>query len=316
VILKINIFLYLFKQIREKFNLLLRNFIKLNKQQMKIKNLLLVALTVGALQLDAQIATPAASPTAKFEQKVGLTDVKIEYSRPSAKGRVVFGDAKAMVPYGEVWRTGANQISKISFSDSVTLDGNKGLKKGDYGILTKPGVDTWDVHFYKYTDGNWAGYTSKTPDQIVTVKSKKSANHTETFTIDLNDVATDMANLVITWEKTSVAVPIKVEVDKVVTASIDRVLAGPSANDYYTAGSYYHDSKKDLNKALEYVRKATSGASPAFWQVRKESLILADLGRYKEALEVAKKSLDLATKAGNKDYIKMNEESIAMWMKK
>jgi hypothetical protein len=283
---------------------------------MKIKNLLFAAFVASTLGAGAQIVTPAASPTAKFEQKVGLTDVKIEYSRPSAKGRTVFGDAKSLVPFGEVWRTGANSISKISFSDSVTLDGNKGLKKGDYGILSKPGMDSWDIHFYKYVDGNWSGYVSRTPDQIISVKPKKLANHTETFTIDLNDLTTDMAHLVMTWEKTSVAVPIKVEVDKIVTASIDKVLAGPTPSDYYAAGSYYHDSKKDLNKALEYVRKATTGANPMFWQVRKESLILADLGRYKEAMEVAKKSLELATKAGNKDYIKMNEESIAMWMKK
>jgi hypothetical protein len=284
--------------------------------KMNFKKLLFIGFAACSLGLSAQITTPAASPTAKFEQKVGLTDVKIEYSRPSAKGRGVFGDAKSLVPYGEVWRTGANSITKISFSDSVTIGGDKGLKRGDYGILTKPGMSSWDVHFYKYDGGNWSSYTAKTPDAIVTVPSKKTSNHVETFTIDINDVNSDNASLVIGWEKTQVAVPIKVEVDKAVMANIDRVLAGPTANDFYNAGSYYHDTKKDLNKALEYVRKATAGANPAFWQLRKESLILADLGRLKEAIDIAKKSMDLATKAGNKDYIKMNEDSIAMWMKK
>ncbi len=113
-------------------------------------------------------------------------------------------------------------------------------------------------------------------------------------------------------------VPVKIEADpdKTVMANIDRILAGPSTNDYYAAGTYLHDSGKDLNKALEYVRKATSVASPAFWQVRKEALILADLGRTKEAIDAAKKSLDLAKAANNKDYITMNEQSIAEWSKK
>jgi tetratricopeptide (TPR) repeat protein len=113
-------------------------------------------------------------------------------------------------------------------------------------------------------------------------------------------------------------VPVKItaDSDKTVMASIEKVLAGPSGNDYFNAASYMHDSGKDLNKALEYVRKATQVASPAFWQVRRESLILADLGRKAEAIEAAKKSLELAKVANNMDYVRMNEKSIAEWTKK
>ncbi len=282
---------------------------------MKLRNLLAGGFLAISMMANAQIVTPAASPSAKFETKVGLTDIKVDYSRPSAKGRMVFGDAKSLVPAGEVWRTGANSITKVSFSDDVMVE-DKQLKKGDYGILTKPGAASWDVHFYKYDGSNFSTYVPKTPDAIVTVKPKMVNHHTETFTIDVNDIKDNKANIVISWEKTMVPIGVTVEVDKVVMASIDKVLAGPTANDFYNAGSYYHDSKKDLNKALEWVRKATSVAEPRFWQVRKESLILADLGKYSEAIAVAKKSLELATKADNKDYVKMNEASIAEWMKK
>jgi hypothetical protein len=283
---------------------------------MNLKNLLAGGLMALTISLNAQIVTPAPSPSSKIEQKLGLTDIKIEYSRPSAKGRMVFGtDKNALVPFGEVWRTGANSISKISFSDDVMIQ-DMPLKKGDYGILTKPGAKSWDIHFYKYDGANFSAYVPKTPDAIVTVTPKTTNNHVETFTFDVNDINNNKGNILISWEKTIVPIPVTVEVDKVVMASIDKVMAGPTANDYYNAGSYLHDSKKDLTKALEWVRKATAGAEPRFWQVRKESLILADLGKYKEAIEVAKKSLDLATKAANTDYVKMNEASIAEWMKK
>ncbi len=265
--------------------------------------------------ISAQISTPAASPSAKIEQKVGLTDIKIDYSRPSAKGRAIFSGKDPLVPYDNLWRTGANSITKISFSDDVNIEGQS-LKKGDYGILTKPSASSWAINFYVYEGSNWSTYITKTPSLSVNVVPKTTNNHVETFTIDINNIETSKATLMFYWEKTVVPVNFSLDVDKAVMANIEKVMAGPSTNDYYNAASYYHDSGKDLEQALEWVRKATKTDAPKFWQVRKESLILADLGRYKEAIEAAKLSADLAKKADNQEYVKMNEKSISDWMKK
>lgn len=264
--------------------------------------------------LTAQISTPAASPSAKLEQRVGLTDIKVDYSRPSAKGRAIFGD-DALVSYGNFWRTGANSATKISFSDEVTVEGQP-LKKGDYAILTKPGKTSWMVNFYKYDQGNWSSYIEKAPDASLTVMPKMNGVNVETFTIDINNIESNKAVLQLLWDKTIVPIKIGVEYDKTVMSNIEKVMAGPSTNDYYAAASYYHDSGKDLEQALEWIKKANVGDNPKFWQVRREALILADLGRYKEAIAAATLSKDLATKADNQEYVKMNEKSIMDWSKK
>ncbi len=268
-----------------------------------------------AMPLSAQIQTPAASPTVELKTKVGLTDVTLLYSRPSIKGRTVFSstDKNALVPFGAMWRTGANSATKISFGDDVTIGGTA-VKKGDYAIFSTPGASEWKVMFFNYETTNAGGYGDKTAVATWTLKPQKVAEKVETFTIDINDQMMDKATINIIWENTKVSMPLSVDVEGKVKASIDRALAGPSANDYYTAGAYYHDTKKDLNKALEWVQKANA-LSPQFWTLRKESLILADLGRKKEAIAVATKSLDEAKKAANQDYVRMNEASIAEWKK-
>jgi len=267
-----------------------------------------------ALPLSAQIQTPAASPTVEVKTKVGLTDVSLLYSRPSIKGRTVFAAAKtSVVPFGSMWRTGANSATKISFGDDVSIGGTA-IKKGDYAIFSTPGATEWKVMFFNYETTNAGGYGDKTAVATWTLKPQKLAEKVETFTIDINDQTMDKASINIIWENTKVSMPLSVDVEGKVKASIDRVLAGPSANDYFTAGSYYHDTKKDLNKALEWVQKANA-MSPQFWTLRKESLILADLGKKKEAIDVAMKSLAAAKEAKNQDYINMNEASIAEWKK-
>ena len=267
-----------------------------------------------ALPLSAQIQTPAPSPTVELKTKVGLTDVSLLYSRPSIKGRTVFAAAKtSVVPFGSMWRTGANSATKISFGDDVTIGGTA-IKKGDYAIFSTPGATEWKVMFFNYETTNAGGYGDKTAVATWTLKPQKLAEKVETFTIDINDQTMDKASINILWENTKVSMPLSVDVEGKVKASIDRVLAGPSANDYFTAGSYYHDTKKDLNKALEWVQKANA-MSPQFWTLRKESLILADLGKKKEAIDVAMKSLAAAKEAKNQDYINMNEVSIAEWKK-
>ena len=282
---------------------------------MMIKKIIALVLFVGlTYTTNAQIETPQPSPSSKVEQTVGLTDVTIEYSRPGVKGRTVFGD---LVPYNKIWRTGANGRTKITFSDDVTIDGNE-LKAGTYAIFSIPTATSWEVIFY--TDYEGGGAPAKLDESKVAAKVTAAVHeipfNVESFTIDINNLKNDSATLEIIWEKTFVAVPFSVPTDKVASASIEKTMAGPSANDYYSAAVYYLNADKDLNKAKEWIDKAIEmREKPAFWQIRQQSLIYAKLGKKRKAIKIAKKSLELATEAGNDDYIKMNKESIAEWTK-
>lgn len=277
-----------------------------------MKRVLSIMLFFCGALLTAQIQTPAASPSGKIEQKVGLTDVTVEYSRPGMNGRTIFGD---LVPYGEIWRTGANANTKITFSDDVKIDG-KELKKGSYSIYTIPNKDSWEVIFYSTTD-NW-GVPQEWDDSKVALKANAEVEElpfdVETFTIFINNLENDSAVLEFIWENQVATLPFSVPTDSKTMASIERVMNGPTANDYFAAATYYHDAKKDMEQAYKWISKATEMAGDqAFWMLRKKSLIEADMGKKKEAIATAKKSLASAQKANNADYVKMNKESIAEW---
>ncbi|MFZ2282400.1 MAG: DUF2911 domain-containing protein, partial [Lutibacter sp.] len=275
-----------------------------------IKNLFMLLAVVGITStINAQIKTPQPSPASKMEQVVGLTDVTVEYSRPAMKGRTIFGD---LVPYGEVWRTGANANTKITFSDDVTIDG-KELKKGTYAIYTIPNATSWEVIFYNDAT-NW-GNPAKWDESKVALKITSAVQtlpmKIESFTIMLNNIINDSAELGILWENSYVGVKFEVPTDKTAMKSIETALAGPTKNDYFQAATYYHTTGKDLKQALEWIKKAVEGNEPAYWILRRMSLIQADLGDKAGAIATAKKSLAAAEKAGNADYVKMNKESIA-----
>jgi hypothetical protein len=278
------------------------------------KLLFAFAMTLSMVSIDAQIKTPAASPSAKVMQTVGLTDVEVTYSRPSMKGRTIFS-ADGLVPFGDVWRTGANRVTKVSFSSDIMVEGAE-LKGGDYAVLSIPGKDSWAVHFYNYASSSWSSYVEAEPAAIVNVKPMKTPATVEDFTIDIRNMKDGDADLVISWENTMVALGLHTDVDGVVMENIERVMAGPTPGDYYTAATYYHNSGRDLKKALEMIKVATDVEEPMFWQVRRKALILADLGMKKEAIEAATLSKELAMKAGNKDYVRMNEASIEEWSSK
>lgn len=277
-----------------------------------------LATIIASYVLNAQVKTPQPSPLSTLNQVVGLTDVTISYSRPSAKGRIVFGD---LVPFGKLWRTGANSNTTVSFSDDVVINGTT-LKKGKYAIFTTPKADMWEVVFYTDTD-NWG-----TPDNwdankvavLVNVDPIALNKNVESLTISVGNLTNDSATLDIAWEKTMVSVKFDVPTQKTAMASINKTLAGPTAGDYYSSGVYFFQSNGDLNKGLEYVNKAISMVKPGddvpFWQLRQKSLIQAKLGDKAGAIATAKLSLAGAEKAKNDDYIKMNNDSIKEWSKK
>lgn len=282
------------------------------------KIIFVVVSMITSYIINAQVKTPAPSPHCTISQVVGLTDVTVDYSRPSAKGRAVFGD---LVPFGKLWRTGANANTTVTFSEDVVINGAT-LKKGKYAIFTTPKADMWEVVFYTDTD-NWG-----TPDNWNANKVAVMTNvdpftlnkNVETFTVGIGNLTNDSATLDISWEKTMISVKFEVPTQKAAMASIEKTLAGATASDYFAAAQYFYQSNGDMTKALEYVNKATSmvkaGEDAPFWQLRQKSLIQAKLGDKTGAIATAKLSLAGAEKAKNNDYVKMNNDSIKEWSKK
>ncbi len=278
-----------------------------------IVSLALLTITATFSQLAAQITTPSPSPKSMITQTVGLTDISVEYSRPSMKGRTIYG-ADALVPYGKVWRTGANAATKVTFSKDVTIEG-QALEAGSYALFTTPGASSWKVHFFDYTTTRSGGYGDATADVVATVTPVKVSHTFETMSIAFDNLTSESADLQIIWDNIVVPIKVGVNTDKDAMASIEKTLAGPTKGDYYSAGVYMASKDRDLKKALEYIQMSTSGDDPKFWQVRNESEVLAKLGEYKKAMTAAEKSMSLAEKAGNESYVKINKDNIAKWSK-
>ncbi len=277
------------------------------------KTILILFVTLLTSSINAQIETPAPSPFQKIEQKVGLTSVIVEYSRPSMKGRKIFGGLEA---YGKVWRTGANENTKITFSTDFMLDG-KSLQKGTYALYTIPNKTTWDVILYTDTN-NWGTPAKWDENKVaakVTVTPVNMPMDVETFTITFDDLTNNSAVLGILWENVYVPLKFETPTDKMVSKSIEKIMAGPSANDMYAAAVYYLEANKDIQIAKTWIDKAVelTAKQPKFWYLRQQSLIHAKAGNKNTAIEAAKKSLELAKQAGNSGYVEMNKASLKEW---
>lgn len=277
------------------------------------KGILLSILSFFSLTALAQVHTPSTSSKANIEQQVGLTQVDIEYSRPNMRGRLIYGD---LVPYGKLWRTGANMNTIITFDNDVTIDG-KHLAKGDYALYTIPKVSQWEVIFYKDTN-NW-GLPERWDDELVALSTSAKVIPTErraeTFTIAVNNVNSDYADLDIRWENTLVSVRFYVPTDQLAMASIEETFAGPKVVDYYAAAEYYFLSDKDSEQALIWIQQAIEKSEPKvpYYFVRLKSQILAKTGDFQGAIQTAQDALELAKGANNTDYIKINQDAIKQW---
>lgn len=271
-----------------------------------------VALAQG--QNAPRLVTPAASPESTLKQKVGFTDIEIVYSRPGMKGRTIFG---GLLPYGEVWRTGANSATKVSFSTAVKIEG-RDLPAGAYALYSIPGRNEWTVIFNKVT-GEWGAYSYKEANDALRVKVKPTtlAQPVETFTIGISDLRTESAHLNLVWEKTRVPVKIEVDVIKSVVAQIDQVMGSgakltPAV--YFQAAMFYLDHNLDLQKARGWAEEATKGDQPLFYMLHGKARILARLGDKAGAKEAAAKSIAAAQAAGGaiaSEYKRLNESLLA-----
>ncbi len=280
-----------------------------------MKRIFTFVLFLSFNMIMAQLEIPAASPKSKLFQTVGLTEISVEYSRPSVKNRNIFG---SLVPYDKIWRTGADESTKISFSDDVLIN-SATLKAGTYSLYTIPNTNYWDIIFYAET--NVWGVPRNWDENKVVLKTRVDSYNlpesikAETLQISFDFLSNDAAVMAILWDNTYVPVRINVPTTKNVMLKISEVLNNkPTFSDYYKAAVFMNDQKIDEKKALEYMELAmNSNENPRFWQLRQYSLILAENKLFKRAISVAKKSLKMAKKSGNENYIKMNEASIQSW---
>ena len=261
----------------------------------------------------SQLKTPSASTASEIEQVVGLTEIEVDYNRPSKRGRVIFGN---LVPFGKIWRTGANSGTEISFSTDVSINGEN-INEGTYSIFSIPNEDSWQIIFYSDTD-LWSVPRNWEESKIIfqsNFKSNTNNKVVETFSISFEDITNNNVNLVFSWDHTNVIVPIDVPTKSLVEDQIKSIMGDdPKSSDYYSAAVYYLQENINLDIALKWMNKAIEMIeNPRFFQLRQQSLILAANGQYKNAIKVAEKSLELSIQANNGDYVKMNNDSIEEW---
>lgn len=258
--------------------------------------------TIGTAQ---QLKVPAGSPTQWVKQAFALSEITLDYSRPSIKGRVVYGE---LVPFGKIWRTGANSSTKITFGEDVKIEGTP-LKAGTYSIYTIPNKDAWEILFNKDITlaGNVANY--KIEEEVLRIKVKPTAlaNVVETFTINFADLKANSLNIELLWDKTRVAFAVSSEIDATIVKNIDAAMSVDS-RPYYQAASYYYDNNKDLTKASEWINKAVEQNPKAFYMYALKAKIQLKNKDNKGALESANKTIELAKEAKNDDYVKIGEK--------
>ncbi len=270
------------------------------------KILFIIAIAAGNFTFAQTLSTPQPSTTQTIKQNFGLSAIELSYSRPGVKGRKVIGE---LVPYGKVWRTGANDATTLTFGDEVTI-GDKKIAAGKYGLLTIPDKDNWTLIITKQLDvTSPAAYKVENDVVRVNVKPMMINDKTETFTMQFANVKASTCELHLMWENTVVTLPISTDVESKIMSQINNIMTKDN-RPYFNAAMYYMDNGKDLNQALEWFNKAAEQNPTAYWIHHQRANCLAKLGKKQDAIAAANKSLELATKAKNADYIKLNEDLI------
>lgn len=268
---------------------------------------LVLALTMGlAMPSFAQdLKLPALSPNAKISQDFSTSNIEISYSRPSARGRKVFGE---VVPMDAVWRTGANSATKVKFGEDVTVGGVL-IKAGEYALYTIPGNSEWEVIFNKGV-GNWgnAGYSTEQDVARFKVKPMALANTVSTFTIQIGNITFNSCTIDLMWEKTGISIPVKADNESRLAASIDKAINTPNIP-YWQAANYYYETNQKPEIAYEYVNKAVEQNPKAFYMWHMKAKMAMKLGKKAEAKEAAEKSIETAKgSAYEADYVRNNQK--------
>ncbi|NAY93293.1 DUF2911 domain-containing protein [Muricauda sp. JGD-17] len=265
------------------------------------------------LVTQAQITHPKASPFATVEQEVGLAKITVHYSRPAVRGREVFGN---LVPYGRIWRVGANESTKITISSEMEVTGNV-LPKGTYALYAFPKADTWEIAFHTNTTHWGDGRKNYDPSEDlfrITVIPKQIPYHQENFLIAFDFITHNSLQMQLTWANTQVVIPFSVHTEKQMDAEITKqITENPTAQTYYEAARYLQEQQKDFERALGYLNKALELGGDTYYFHRVKSLVEAELGDYESAIKSAKKSKELAAKEGKDEFVRMNRANINQW---
>ena len=262
----------------------------------------------GTFNSSAQTLTvPAPSPTAKFSQKFGTSSIDLVYSRPAVKGRTIFGD---LVPYGEVWRTGANSSTKLTFGADVKVQGNN-VPAGKYALYTIPGKEEWVIIISKDTT-LWGASGYKSDNELVRFKvAPMKVSHTvESFTIDINNIKPNSCDITLYWDKTGVTFGVTQDIDPIIMKQIDEAMKSDKPP-YWQAANYYFENGKDINQAYAWVNKAIETRPEAYWMMTTKAKMEMKMGKNDDAVTTATQALELAKKENDNSYIQQNEKTIA-----
>lgn len=300
-----------------------------------MKRILITVLTSGCLVFSTyaqDLKLPAPSPTAVLKQDFSTSAIELAYSRPAMRGRKIFGD---LVPYGKVWRTGANTATKITFGEDVSLEGIAAkpgaempdlapgthyekvkfkIPKGSYALYTVPGRNAWKVIINKGV-GNWgvSGFDAKDDVAEFIIPAAKATETVQSFTIAIDNISIDQCDLVLSWENTKITIPVLADNDKRITDYLEKSINEPK-RPYQQAANYYLETGKDLDKALAYTDKAIEENKEAFWLYWLKARIYQKQGKKKEALAAAQKSATLAAATPYADEYKRNAETLEKQM--
>ncbi len=264
-------------------------------------------------QTSGQITHPKASPFSKVEQVVGLSKITVEYSRPAVRGRTLFGE---LVPYGRIWRVGANESTKITIDSDMEVAGNL-LPKGTYALYAFPERETWEIVFHKNI-GHWGdGRQNYDPTEDafrVASTPKKTQAWQENFLITFDEITHNSIIMKWLWGNTEVAIPLSVDTHQLMGNEIATKLAeNPSAQTYYEAARYFQEQGEQYPVALEYLNKAINLGGDTYYFYRVKSLVQAALKDYKGAILSAEKSIVLAAAEEKDEFVRMNKINIAKW---
>lgn len=250
--------------------------------------LLSALLTSGVYAQDLKL--PALSPTSKLTQEFSTSNIEISYSRPSMRGRKIFGE---LVAFGNVWRTGANSATKVKFGEDVTV-GGQAVKAGEYALYTIPGVAEWEIILNKGV-GNWgnAGYDKADDVARFKIAPKALDKNVQTFTINIGNITYSSCNIELMWEKTKIIIPVKANNEERLSASIDKAINNPNIP-YFQAANYYFETDQNLDKAIVYVDKALEANPKAFWMWSLKARIAQKMGKKDDAINAANKAMEVA----------------------
>lgn len=276
---------------------------------------LILFLFSGFQEIFSQVRIPQPSPLSTVTQKIGLMEASISYSRPGKKGRNIFGE---LVPYGEMWRTGANSATKLTFSEEVKIEGIS-VPAGTYSLFTIPGKDQWTIILNKGESWSQDAYKKEEDVARFMVKPVKTPQTVETFTIGFSDLTSSSANINLCWENTKVSFKVVTDVDQRIMESIETTMASgkATAGDYNSAASYLFENRRQLDKALDYVNTAIQKYEEqnrnVYYVYHLKAKIQGELNQYNEAIQTARKSKELAQQAKNPDYVRLNDKLIKEW---